>query len=114
MGMNDVKAVVSFHGGLGSLPPVSVNVEPKVLVLSGGADDTSTEIMDLEMTLDMANATWEITRYSDIEHAFTVFGDDRYNKWVRALLSEASIPDYLFVQLLTLFIIRLMNNHGVV
>ena len=82
-GYDDVKAVVSFHGGLGSLPPVTVNVEPKLLVLSGGNDDASTDIMDLEMTLDKANATWEITRYSDLDHVFTVLGNPDYNEWVR-------------------------------
>jgi len=76
-----VQAVVSFHGGLGSLPEAGPAVQPKVLVLSGGEDDASTDIMTLEETLDNATATWEITRYSGIEHAFTVFDDDRYNEW---------------------------------
>lgn len=59
--------------------PINGTDIPKVLVLSGGEDDTATEIMDLEMTLDSIGAEWEITRYSDIDHAFTVFADDRYN-----------------------------------
>lgn len=48
---------------------------PKLLVQSGGDDDDVADIMDLEITLDTAGASWEITRYSDIEHAFTVFED---------------------------------------
>jgi dienelactone hydrolase len=79
-----VKAVVSFHGGLTQVPGASPNVTavgPKVLVLSGGDDDASSEIMDLELEMDAANATWEITRYSGIQHAFTVFNDTRYNEW---------------------------------
>lgn len=93
-GINDIKAVVSFHGGLGALPEPGPVAEPKMLVLSGGADDTSTEIIDLEMTLDAANATWEITRYSDIEHAFTVFDDDRYNEWAD-MRSWESMKEFL-------------------
>lgn len=77
LGYDDVEAMVSFHGGLSSIPEPNVTFVPKVLLLSGGDDDTSTEIMDMEMTLDAANATWEITRYSGIEHAFTVWGDGK-------------------------------------
>ena len=53
------------------------------MVLSGGEDDTATQITDLENTLDEANATWEVTRYSDIQHAFTVWNDarNRYDPW---------------------------------
>jgi dienelactone hydrolase len=80
-----VKAIVSFHGGLTQVPGASPNgttVTPKVLVLSGGDDDASSDIMDLEMEMDAAGADWEITRYSDIQHAFTVFNGTRYNEWV--------------------------------
>lgn len=81
-----VQAIVSFHGGLSQVPGAmeNITVAPKVLVLSGGSDDEATEIIDLEMEMDAVNATWEITRYSNIRHAFTVFGDDRYNEWVRS------------------------------
>jgi len=87
--LNDVEAIVSFHGGLSSIIPSAGGggpgggpaVTPQILVLSGGEDDASTDVMDLEKTLDAANATWEITRYSDVEHAFTKFDDDRYDEW---------------------------------
>jgi dienelactone hydrolase len=75
LGYDGVEAMVSFHGGLSSIPEPNGTFVPKVLILSGGDDDTSTEIMDMEMTLDEADALWEITRYSGIEHAFTVWGD---------------------------------------
>lgn len=78
-GQGDVKALVSFHGGLTDLPSPSVNVIPKVLVLSGGEDDTATSIIDLENNLNTANAIWEITRYSGIEHGFTKFDSNAYN-----------------------------------
>jgi dienelactone hydrolase len=69
---------VSFHGGLTTFE-VTKNMSHPVLVLSGGDDDTGSAVEDLENRLNSANATWQITRYSGIEHAFTVFEDARYN-----------------------------------
>ena len=80
-GAQGVKGLVSFHGGLSSIPEAGPPMGPKLLVLSGGEDDTATEVYDLEETLNAANSTWEITRYSGIEHAFTVFDDERYSEW---------------------------------
>jgi dienelactone hydrolase len=85
---DEVNAVVSFHGGLTSIVEANstdemTNVTTKVLVLSGGEDDAASEIMNLEMTMDSRGANWEITRYSGIEHAWTVFEDERYNEYVR-------------------------------
>lgn len=77
LGYDDVEAIVSFHGGLSDIPEPNATFAPKVLILSGGDDDTSTQIMDMETTLDEAEAPWEITRYSGIEHAFTVWGDGK-------------------------------------
>jgi hypothetical protein len=78
-------AIISVHGGLSVLPNITQvddpTTLPQVLVLSGGQDDTSTQVMDLEHTLNATGATWEITRYSGIEHAWTVFGGDSYNEW---------------------------------
>ena len=94
LAINDVNAIVSFHGGLSSvlsLPEPDMTVTPQVLVLSGGSDDTSTDIVDLENTMNEAGAPWEITRYSDIEHGFTNFHDGRYNEWadMRSWMSMA-------------------------
>ena len=76
-GYEDAKAVVSFHGGFGFLdfPEGPEVFKPKVLVLSGGDDNTAKEITDMEELLDSAQAPWEITRYAGIEHAFTVWSD---------------------------------------
>ncbi len=89
---NGVAAVVSFHGGLG--PHVFDHREktatdemdatkPKVLVLSGGEDDMSSDIQMLESTLDESGNEWEITRYWGIQHAWTNWNDSRgrYNEW---------------------------------
>lgn len=94
-GLDSVKAVVSFHGGLDFIPEAGPTVIPKVLVLSGGEDDLASEIVDLEMTLNNATADWEITRYSGTEHAFTVFADDKYNEWAdkRSWASMAGFLD---------------------
>ena len=81
LGGSDADALVSFHGGLSAVPTESnATAGPKIMIQSGGDDDTSTRIMDLEMTLDSVNATWEISRYSGVQHAFTNWDDDRYNK----------------------------------
>lgn len=63
LGATDVVGAVSFHGGLTDFP-VETSINHPVLVLSGGADDTGTEVEDLENSLNAANATWQITRYS--------------------------------------------------
>jgi len=81
---DDVSGIVSIHGGL---MPFDVDngadSTPRVLVLSGGDDDTYTKVSALEDTLNDAVGVdaFEITRYSNIQHAFTVFDDDRYNAW---------------------------------
>lgn len=80
VGSGGVVGAASFHGGLTSF---AVDAEQAmahpVLVLSGGDDDTGTQVEDLENRLNQANATWQITRYAGIEHAFTKFGDARYD-----------------------------------
>lgn len=64
-GLNNVKAVVPFHGGLTSLAPIEDdNIYPYVLIQSGGIDDAHGNNTELEISLNGANATWEITRYS--------------------------------------------------
>ena len=82
-GVNDVTAIVSIHGGLRQVlnQPADFEVTPPVLILSGGEDDASSDIMTLEKTLDFVNATWEITRYSDINHGWTVFGGNAYDEY---------------------------------
>ena len=83
-GNDNVKAVVSFHGGFSFLPeaPAPEIFNPRVLILSGGDDNTPEQIMDMEVLLDSAQAPWEITRYEGIEHAFTVWFDERYDELV--------------------------------
>jgi Dienelactone hydrolase family len=47
--------------------------------LSGGDDDAHGNQTVLEAALNGANATWEITRYSGVEHGFTEWGSDAFS-----------------------------------
>jgi hypothetical protein len=47
--------------------------------LSGGDDGSHGNQTQLEGALNAANATWGITRYSGVQHGFTVWSDRRYN-----------------------------------
>lgn len=78
-GMAGIKAVVSLHGGLTELPPPGPAIQSYVLVLSGGIDDAHGNQTILEDSLNEANATWEITRYANVDHAFTVWNGTGYN-----------------------------------
>lgn len=92
---HECKSLVSYFLSIPEAGPV---MEPTLLVLSGGQDDAATEVYDLEQTLDEANSTWEVTRYSGIEHAFTKWDDDRYNEWAdrRSWESMTSFLQELF------------------
>lgn len=73
-GTDTVKALVSFHADISGdlwIPTELKKVGPKLLVLSGGEEFETIKIMELEQTLDAANATWEITRYSNAGASFT-------------------------------------------
>jgi len=78
---SDIVGAVSFHGGLLDFDVPGQMANP-ILILSGGDDDTGTAIEDLESKLVDANSTWQITRYSGIEHGFTMFDLPAYNAWV--------------------------------
>ena len=55
MGATDVVGAVSFHGGLTNFSVSGVMNHP-LLVLSGGEDDTGSQVEDLEGRLNEANA----------------------------------------------------------
>jgi dienelactone hydrolase len=75
LGQNDVAAIVSLNGSLASIPVPGPSILPKLLILSGGEEDTAADIMHLEKVLDSVNANWEITRSS------TVIPDNLYDPW---------------------------------
>lgn len=47
--------------------------------LSGGADDSHGNQTQLESAFNDANATWEISRYSGVQHGFTIWDGSAYN-----------------------------------
>eukprot|EP00978_Attheya_sp_CCMP212_P029909 scaffold108107_cov58-Attheya_sp.AAC.1 len=83
-GESEAVAVVSFHGGLSTLVPKGLPIQTKMLIQSGGSDDASSSVVDLEAALNEGGAEWEMTRYSGVVHAFTVFNDVRGRYNVRA------------------------------
>lgn len=70
----NIKAGVSFHGGLGKDNKRFNNLlQPKVLVLHG-ADDTfvpQTDIEAFQTEMRDGNADWQMIYYADAVHAFT-------------------------------------------
>jgi dienelactone hydrolase len=70
----DLKGVVGFHPGLGSvLPPEKGKVKAKILVCNGAADKFNSEetIRDFKAGLDSAKADYRFVNYPDALHAFT-------------------------------------------
>ena len=70
-----LKAVVTFHGGLGSPTPADAkNITAKVLVLAG-ADDPyvpASDIVAFKKELNDAKIDWQFVEYSDTVHSFTI------------------------------------------
>ncbi|WP_375387027.1 dienelactone hydrolase family protein [uncultured Amnibacterium sp.] len=72
----DLRAVVSFHGGLTTGPEgEAARIRAKVLVLTGGADPVvpDSAVVALQDELRAAPAVdWQVVTYSGALHAFTV------------------------------------------
>jgi len=69
----DLDGVVSFHGSLGGLGPVSDNVKAKILV-ANGADDpfvTAEQIDMFKQDMDAAGADYRFINYPGAKHSFT-------------------------------------------
>ena len=102
----DVAAMVSFHGGLGGLPANATGFSTNLLVLDGGADNSAEAIMALEKSLDAGMASWEITRYAGIEHAYTVWDDGMSSSF------DLQFPSFLLSHLVLLMIHQLVTMSG--
>ena len=78
----DLDGVVSFHGSLGGLPPVSDKVTAKVLA-ANGADDPFNSKESIELfkeEMETAGVDFEFINYPGVKHSFTnpdanVFGE---------------------------------------
>lgn len=74
MGVADLDGVVSFHGGLGGLPPVQPDkMQAKVLVFHGGADPfVSPEQKEtFKQEMQAAGTGFEFVEYPGVKHSFT-------------------------------------------
>ncbi|KJS31062.1 MAG: dienelactone hydrolase [Desulfatitalea sp. BRH_c12] len=79
----DMKGFVTFHGGLET--PQGQNyteAQGKLLILHGSADSSVTmdHFAALAKELESAGVAHEMITYGGAEHAFTVFGEARYQK----------------------------------
>ncbi len=79
----DLKAFVSFHGGLET--PAGQDyaaVNGKILILHGSADTNvgMAQFAKLAEDLEKASIPHEMITYSGAPHAFTVFASERYRK----------------------------------
>jgi dienelactone hydrolase len=79
----DLKGFASFHGGLKT--PEGQNYSKtrgKILVLHGSADTAITmdQFADLAKELESAGVAHEMITYGGAQHAFTVFGGNRYQE----------------------------------
>jgi dienelactone hydrolase len=79
----DLKGFVTFHGGLET--PEGQNyakTRGEILILHGSADSAVTmdQFADLAKELEAAGIAHEMITYSGAQHAFTVFGSNRYQE----------------------------------
>ena len=79
----DLKGFATFHGGLKT--PEGQNyakTKGKILIMHGSADTSITmdQFSDLAKELEKAGVAHEMTTYGGAQHAFTVFGGNRYQK----------------------------------
>jgi dienelactone hydrolase len=87
-----VRAVVSYHGGLGGRAVGASNITVRVAAYMGSLDERPADVAALEAELTARNApAFEITRYSNTNHAFTVFGGARYSARADARSFEAGV-----------------------
>mmetsp|Transcript_7155 Transcript_7155/g.18494 ORF Transcript_7155/g.18494 Transcript_7155/m.18494 type:complete len:308 (+) Transcript_7155:544-1467(+) len=81
---------VSFHGGLGIKPNITTTLlmQPYLSYQSGGADESAEDIAWLQDSLAEMGGAWDITRYSMVQHGFTVWGPagSRYHAPGRTIL----------------------------
>jgi dienelactone hydrolase len=79
----DLKAFATFHGGLKT--PQGQNytkTKGKILIMHGSADSAITmdQFADLAKELEAAGVAHEMITYGGAQHAFTVFGQNRYQE----------------------------------
>jgi dienelactone hydrolase len=79
--LDDIKAVASFHGGLGGLNPGSGPIKAKVLVCTG-ADDAmipQSQVEKFEKQMKDAGADIKVISYPGAHHSFTNPDADKHH-----------------------------------
>ena len=79
----DLKGFATFHGGLKTPEGQDyANTQGKILIMHGSADTAITmdQFADLAKELEAAGLAHEMITYGGAQHAFTVFGEDRYQE----------------------------------
>jgi len=79
----DLKGFATFHGGLKT--PEGQNytkTRGEILIMHGSADSSITmdQFADLDRELESAGVAHEMITYGGAQHAFTVFGGNRYQE----------------------------------
>jgi dienelactone hydrolase len=79
----ELKGFATFHGGLKT--PQGQNytkTKGKILIMHGSADTAITmdQFADLAKELEAAGVANEMITYGGAQHAFTVFGQNRYQE----------------------------------
>jgi len=79
----DLKGFATFHGGLKTPPGQNYSkTRGKILIMHGSADTAITmdQFADLANELESAGVAHEMITYGGAQHAFTVFGGNRYQE----------------------------------
>jgi Dienelactone hydrolase family len=81
LGGKSAKVIAAFHGSFeaDALPPLAGNITGYTMILSGGNDGQHGNQTLVESILNEGNAEWEISRWSNVDHGFTVWESDAYN-----------------------------------
>lgn len=68
----DLKGVVTFHGGLGGVPPQKDLLKAKILVCHGGADEfENPHVSEFKKQMDSVGADYAFKIYPNATHAFS-------------------------------------------
>jgi len=79
----DLKGFATFHGGIKTPQGQNyTNTRGKILIMHGSADTAITmdQFADLAKELESAGVAHEMITYGGAQHAFTVFGENRYQE----------------------------------
>ena len=79
----DLKGFATFHGGLKTPKGQNyANTRGKILIMHGSSDTAITmdQFANLAKELESAGVAHEMITYGGAQHAFTVFGGDRYQE----------------------------------